>query len=252
MNMGERRKSIVEMVDQAGTISFTELKTRFSGVSEMTLRRDLEFLDSAKQIIRIHGGAKSVDMIIGTDDLFSKRSLRNAEAKKEIVAKAVQLLKPNTSIYLDSGTTVTELAKVVPDIPSLIFTSSITAAVELSKLSQPQLSLIGGRVNKYSLSIAGTRSLAFLQNVNLDICFLGTTGYAPGQGFTIGAEEEYELKREIIRRTEKVVMLMDSKKIGYAYTFTIAQLSEVDVIVSDGMLDEETLRDFRQNGITVL
>lgn len=252
MNIGERRKCIVEMVDQAGTISFTELKTHFSDVSEMTLRRDLDFLDGAKQIIRIHGGAKSVEMVIGTDDLFAKRSLRNADAKREIAEKAVQLIKPNTSIFLDSGTTVTEFAKVFPDVPALIFTSSITAAVELSKLSQPQLTLIGGRVNKFSLSIGGSRSIASLKNINFDMCFLGTTGYAAEQGFTIGAEEEYELKREIIHRTEKSVVLMDSKKVGYAYTFTIARLSDIDVVVTDSMLDEDTRRDLKQNGVSVL
>ncbi len=86
----------------------------------------------------------------------------------------------------------------------------------------------------------------------MDLCFLGTTGYASGQGFTIGAEEEYELKREVIRHAEKTVVLMDARKVGFAYTFTIATAGEVDVVVADGGLDEETLRELAQNGVEVL
>lgn len=252
MNMEERRKNIVDMVNDSGTVSFTALKTRFSDVSEMTLRRDLEFLDNAKKIIRIHGGAKSVEVVIGTDDLFSKRSRRNIEAKKTIAQKALALIKPNTTIFLDSGTTVTEFARQFPDESVMIFTNSMTSAIELAKLTHPQVYLIGGKINKFSLSTHGTRSLNPLENINLDVCFLGTTGYSPGQGFTIGAEEEYELKREAIRRSEKVVVMMDAKKVGYAYTFTIAQPSDIDTVISDGTLDEDTLRDLRQSGIQVL
>ena len=110
MKMQQRRQQMVDAINELGSISLGELKKRFPDVSEMTLRRDLEALDSERRIIRIHGGAKSVDVVIGTDDLFAKRILRNAGAKKRIAEKAAELVKPNVSIFLDSGTTATELA----------------------------------------------------------------------------------------------------------------------------------------------
>ncbi len=247
-----RHTKMVDLINQAGTVSFTALKLHFSKVSEMTLRRDLEYLDQQKKIIRIHGGARSVDVVIGTDDLFSKRSMRNADAKKQIAQKAAGLLKPNTSVYLDSGTTATELARVFPDGKYLIFTNSLSCAAELARLKEAQVCLLGGRLNAFSLSVNGTRSIAFLEDMNFDIAFMGATGYVSEKGFTCGAEEEYLLKREVIRRSKKVAVLMDSKKVGFASTFTMARLKDVHVIISDGMLDDAVVREVKQSGVEII
>jgi DeoR family transcriptional regulator, aga operon transcriptional repressor len=247
-----RHRIMVDLINQAGTVSFTELKLHFPKVSEMTLRRDLEYMDKTKKIIRIHGGAKSVDVVIGTDDLFSKRSMRNADAKKQIALKAVELLKPNISVFLDSGTTVTELARVFPDGKYLIFTNSLTCAAELVHLKEAQVCLLGGRLNAASFSVNGTRSIAFLEDMNFDIAFMGVTGYATEKGFTCGAEEEYQLKREVIRHSVRTVVLMDSKKVGYASTFTMARLKDVQTVISDGMLEDTVVRELMQNGVELL
>lgn len=87
--METRRNAIVELVNENGTVSFSQIKNAFPNVSEMTLRTDLKLLDEAKRIVRIHGGAKSVQVIIGTDDYLSKRSVRNIPAKQKIAAKAL-------------------------------------------------------------------------------------------------------------------------------------------------------------------
>lgn len=250
--MGERRIKIIDMVNTLGTVSFSELKEAFGFVSEMTLRRDLEYLDSVKSVVRIHGGAKSVDMVIGTDGPHAKRSLRNAQAKHSIAQKGLSILRPNTSIFMDSGTTVMEFAKLFPDGNYLIFTNGLSCAIELARQKGAQVYILGGKVDPYSLCSNGARSIAALENVNFDMAFLGATGYARGQGFTIGAEEEYGLKREVIKRSEKTIIMMDSQKVGLTYTFTIAYPNEIDVVISDGSLEEETEREFIQCGIDVL
>lgn len=81
----------------------------------MTLRTDLKALDNTNQIIRIHGGAKSVQVVVGTDDFLNKRSFRNIKEKQIIAEKAINLLKPDTTIFLDSGSTATILASLFPD-----------------------------------------------------------------------------------------------------------------------------------------
>ena len=78
-----RRNAIVELVNKYGTVSFSQIKEQFSNVSEMTLRTDLKALDEAKEIVRIHGGAKSVQLVIGTDDYLTIRAVRNIQAKQE-------------------------------------------------------------------------------------------------------------------------------------------------------------------------
>ena len=139
MNMEQRREKIVSLINREGSVSFTKLKENFHQVSEMTLRRDLEYLDRNKRIIRTHGGARSVEVLIGTDDLYLKRTTRNADEKKIIAEKAVSLVQENTTIFLDSGSTCTEFARHMPDGPYMIFTTSLSGALELARLQQAQV-----------------------------------------------------------------------------------------------------------------
>ena len=86
--MEQRRNQIVELVNRKGSISFAQLKEAFPSVSEMTLRTDLKALDEARRVVRVHGGVKSVEQVVGTDDLLSRRAARNAEAKQIIAEKS--------------------------------------------------------------------------------------------------------------------------------------------------------------------
>ena len=117
--MEQRRNQIVELVNRKGSIGFAQLKEAFPSVSEMTLRTDLKALDEARRVVRVHGGVKSVEQVVGTDDLLSRRSARNAEAKQIIAEKATALLRPNTTLFLDSGSTATAVARCIPDQPML-------------------------------------------------------------------------------------------------------------------------------------
>lgn len=252
MKIQLRRQAIVDVVNELGNISFSELKLRFPDISDITLRRDLEALDAEQRVIRIHGGVKSVELVIGTDDLFTKRVLRNGAAKKLIASKAAKLVKPNLSIYLDSGSTTTELASIFPNIPCLLYTNSITCAMELSKLDRPEVFVIGGRLNRFSQCTNGTKSLDCLEDLNFDLAIMGTTGYASGRGFSCGVEEEYMLKREAIRHAEKIIMLMDSKKVGFTSTYSTARVSDVDILVTDDELPEDIRAELLQSGVELI
>ena len=116
-SMEQRREQIVDLVNQSGSISFAQLKEKIPQISEMTLRTDLKALDEAKRIVRVYGGAKSVDVVIGTDGMLSRRLVRNIEAKQLITQKALKLIRRDTTIYLDSGSTTTMLASHMPDQP---------------------------------------------------------------------------------------------------------------------------------------
>lgn len=251
MKLQQRREAIVSLVNQRGTISFVELKKQFN-TSEMTLRRDLEALDQQRRIVRIHGGAKSVDVVVGTDDLFARRSGRSQEAKEIIARKALAFIRPGIAIYLDSGTTTTKLAAQMPDIPCLIFTNSLTCASALSRLTQPTVHLLGGCLNAASLSTHGGRSLEWVEKLNFDVAFMGATGYASGRGFTCGSEEECLLKQRVIQRSEKTLMLMDSSKVGYAYPFSIAQAQEMDVWLVDDDLPGAIRQEMIRAGLQVV
>lgn len=251
-SMEIRRNAIVELINEHGTVSFSQLKNAFPNVSEMTLRTDLKLLDEAKRIVRIHGGAKSVQVVIGTDDYLSKRSVRNISEKQRIAEKAVSLVRPDTTIFLDSGSTATMTARLFPDQSNLIYTTGLSCATELANLSNPTVMIPGGVLNRYSQSVYGISAVRELERVNFSQTFLGVTSYSLSTGFNCGSNDEAILKQTAIEQSEQTVVLMDSSKVGVKSTFGICGLAQVDVVVSDGNLPEEFLEECRRFQVKVL
>ena len=247
-----RRNAIVELVNKYGTVSFSQIKEQFSNVSEMTLRTDLKALDEAKEIVRIHGGAKSVQLVIGTDDYLTRRAVRNIQAKQEIARKALQLIQPDTAIFMDSGSTTTELARIFPDQSNLIYTSGLSCAIELSGLSKPTVMIPGGKLNRYSQSVNGYSALKEIERVNFDQVFLGVTYYSSTAGFTCGSDDESFIKSTAMHQSDQVIVLMDSSKVGKKCSYKICDISDVDLIISDGKLPEDFLEECQKNQVIVL
>ena len=136
MAMAERRELIVDFINNEGSVTFAQLKRAFPDVSEMTLRTDLKTLDQNRQIIRVHGGAKSVGFAVGTDDLLARRTGRRSVEKSDIAKKAAGLISPGHTIFIDSGSTTTALASVIEDMDLLVFTNSLTVTTELARLER--------------------------------------------------------------------------------------------------------------------
>lgn len=232
-SMEQRRNSIVDFVNEKGNITFAQLEKQFSSVSPMTLRTDLKSLDEAKKIVRIHGGAKSVEVVLGTDDYIGRRAVRNVLEKEAIVEKAVQLIKPNTSVFLDSGSTTTALAKIWPDQPNFIFTSSMTCVMELARLKHPTVVVLGGELNKFSMSVCGMQAVETVKRLNFDLSFLGVTSYAADSGFSCEVMMESYLKQAVLGQSAEKIVLMDSSKTEKKSTFHICRLEETDMVISD-------------------
>lgn len=250
--MEQRRNMIVDFVNESGTISFAQLKDKVPQISEMTLRTDLKALDEAKRIVRVHGGAKSVNVVIGTDGMLSQRAVHNTEAKQLITQKALAFIQKDTTIFLDSGSTTTMLASCMPDQSNLIYTNSLTCAVELCKLKQPAVHVLGGTVNRYSMSVCGVHTVQDVSKINFDQAFLGVTSYCSQIGFSCGVDEETVLKRTVIHRAGQRIFLMDSSKVGVKSTYTVCGLEGVDVIISDGNLPRDFLEECRRYNVQVV
>ena len=236
--MEQRRNRIVEFVNERSSITFADLKEAFPEVSDMTLRTDLKVLDSEAKIIRVHGGAKAVTTVLGNDDRLALREVRNIEKKETIVTKAMSLVKP-------------VLARALPDQPMMIFTASLTVAMELSRLEQADVFVIGGRLNRNSRSMYGQAAIEQLARVRFDRAFIGVTGY-DDRGFNCGHAEENALKRYVVSHTENNVLLMDSSKVGKSSTFTFATPDQVDIVISDDDLPDSFLAMCERESIEVL
>ncbi len=247
-----RRKQIVELVNQNGYVNFSQIKEAFLDVSEMTLRTDLKVLDEEKKIVRIHGGAKAVRLVIGTDDYLKRRAIRNLSEKEIIAGKAVRLLLPDTAVFLDSGSTTTTMARLFPNQSNLIYTTGLSCATELSELSEPTVMVPGGKLNRYSISVYGTSVVKELEKVNFHQTYLGVTNFDYRAGFTCGNNEEAGLKRTAIRQAEQVIVLMDSSKVGVKGTYSICGLEDIDIVVSDGGLPEQFQAECKVHNVTIL
>lgn len=250
--MEERRNAIVDFINEKGNITFSQLVKKFPNVSQMTLRTDLKSLDEAKKIVRIHGGAKSVEVVLGTDDYIGRRAVRNEEEKQSIAEKVIPFIKPNTTIFLDSGSTTTALAKIWPDQPNFIFTSSMSYVMELSKLKHPTIFVLGGELNKYSMSVCGVRAIESVKTVNFDLAVLGVTSYSSDVGFSCGVLMESYLKQAVLHQSAEKIILMDSSKVDKKSTFQICQLEEVSMVVSDQNISDDFQRECEKAGVSLL
>ena len=231
-----RRSAIAAYINEMSSVTFGQIKEAFPDVSDMTIRTDLKALDEAKKIVRVHGGAKSVETVIGNDDLLGKRAVQNVDAKQVIAEKAAGFVRENTQF---------------PDVRCLIITNSISCAVEFARLKKARVYVTGGQLNRNSLSLTGTSAVTELLQIHFDLAFLGATSYRSDTGFTCESLEDNVVKRMAVSRATEVVVLMDSSKVGKKGSFTMCDLVDASAIVSDDALPEKFLEECREASVKV-
>ncbi len=249
-----RTRAIRDYIGEKGEVTVEELCTLFPERSAMTIRRDLALLESQQQIIRTHGGARIAPVSRpAQEDFYAEREL-DAVLQKELIAqKAARLAQGLPSIYIDSGTTAMAFARALPDQNMTVMTSGPNIAMLLvAKRKNIQVLLVGGSLNPKTLSCAGPGAFAFLENLNIDTAFLGTSGFSVDSGFTSGDYAECEVKRAIVARCKHTVLLMDSTKIDRTMPFTFARPSEIDTLVSDGELPARIVEEMRRQNVEIL
>ncbi len=251
--MNDRQVLINEYIQARGEVSLSALKKLVPNVSEMTIRRDLEALESGGKIIRIHGGARSVKAInMLVEDVFSKRSMTNTAQKRLIAEKALSYVGDNSSVFIDSGSTAMALAEIIPDKKLLISTCGLNVAAELLRLKNSRINLIGGEVNKDSISTYGPSARLAVDSINIDVAFIAATAFSPKYGFSCGHSHDSELKNAVLKRAMLRIVLMDSSKIGTMMPYTFADASDIDILICDDNITEESRALFAENGAKVI
>lgn len=254
MRAKERQELILNLLRAKGSLSIEEMKQDIPDVSDITLRRDLQSLDFQKKLIRVHGGAKSINMLAGYDheDIFQNRLSQNIEEKNLIADKAAKLVPEHGIIYLDSGSTCTFFAMKMPDMPYTVYSNGLSCVTQLMQLEKPQIVIIGGNVLKESSSVNGDIATTQVEHVYFDIAFIGASGYIPGRGFMSSVSNDYVIKRKIVMQSHKIVVLIDHTKVDQWGTHLVADLDEVFAVVSDGKLPNSIVEEMRSKGILVL
>jgi len=248
-----RKVRLNHYIQLKGEVTIAELEEMFPNVSTMTIRRDLEFLEKAGEILRVRGGAVSIEHVAGQrEEIYTRREFINLEGKSIIAHKALSYMQTGRSIFMDAGTTTMALAKLLPAERYFVLTNGVNIALELSKNAGISINTIGGIVNKETLSVSGGDSAKLLQNINIDVAFVATSGYSIEDGFTNGYSSECDLKREVIKKSKKTIMLMDKTKLDHSMLFTFARPQEIDVLITDEPLSPKIAAEFEKYGVEII
>ena len=246
--MHERRDAILKFILANGEVSIAALAERFSKWSEMTIRRDLAYLEKTRSIILTRGGARAVQRSFGlSEDYYSEREQRNREAKMAVAEKAVTLMEPGKAVFIDSGSSAMALARLLPDQNGVIITSAPNVALEILRTKAlPQVVLLGGTLDRRSLAITAYDLEEQLERFNIDIAFLGVSGFDLSAGCTVGNQNDCLLKQHLIRKARRSAVLLDSSKLGVAMPFTYGRIDEITAVVSDGMIPEDIADEIKK------
>ena len=250
-----RLEMIRDYIIKKGEVEVSELCAAFPSVCAMTVRRDLAKLEGDNVIIRTHGGARVNPAAIGAlESFYIDRESVNTAQKNAIARKAVRFIEDRRSIYIDSGTTLMAFIRHIPaNISLTALTSAPNAALDLGlRLPGCTVLLTGGRLNSKTLSCSGHGCVETLRGINVDTAFMCASGYTRGAGFTVGEFQECELKRAVVAQAERIVMLMDTSKLGVTMPYTFAAPSDIDVLVTDGEMSPEAMTSFKDKGVEVL
>ncbi|MBB2973256.1 DeoR/GlpR family DNA-binding transcription regulator [Mesorhizobium sp. RMAD-H1] len=221
------------------------------GASLATVRRDLQILEQQGAIDRVHGGARIAEGS-SVELAFQEREKRHLSAKRAIATAAYELLAPRTAIFLDAGTTVLQLARLIRinPMPLRIFTNGITVAQEFLNIPNLEVVLLGGQLRSENASIVGPQAEAMLETIWFDQLFLGASAISPDGAIYSVDSAEASLNRCMLTRSAHRFVLADSSKFGTMATYKVAPLNTARVITDAG-LSQEWLRQLSEFGVEV-
>lgn len=251
MLVEDRRKRILEIVEEEGSVAVDELAQRFD-VSDMTIRRDLRLLQKNGFLKRVHGGATS-NRGRSYEPPFLLRAQEHNTAKIGIGKRAAQLVKDGDSIALDVGTTTLEIARNLKERQNLtVITPSLHIANVLANQSGIRLILPGGIVRDGELSMVGRLTEDALDRFHVDKLFLGVGGIDLEAGLTEFNVDDSQVKQALIRRAKECIVVTDSSKFGNVAFAAVAPISVVNVIVTDSDLDPDVQASLEAREIEVI
>ncbi|MGC4789721.1 DeoR/GlpR family DNA-binding transcription regulator [Micromonospora sp. DT178] len=233
----QRQTAILELIRQRGGVRVSHLVSRF-GVSDMTIRRDLETLAERGLIDKVHGGATLAGLGSAEEPGFAAKSARQQAEKRAIAERAAALVEPGMAVALSAGTTTAALATLLADVRGLtVVTNSIPVADALHQNPRAdQTVVLTGGIRTPSDALTGPVAEAAIGSLNVDVLFLGVHGMSPRTGFTTPNLLEAGTNRCLIDASRRLVVLADHTKWETVGMATIAPLSEADMLVTDAGL----------------
>jgi DeoR/GlpR family transcriptional regulator of sugar metabolism len=247
----ERRQAVLRRLTSYGEVAFAEMAEEF-GVSEMTIRRDLETLEAEGLARRVRGGAISV-VSSSYEPPFAVRATTASDAKTAIGLAAAALVNDGDTVIVDVGTTTLELARSLHGRRGLVVvTASLPVAAELGADPDVRVVVTGGQVRHGELSLTGGMAEDAFATMNCDLAFIGVAGITATPGLTEYNPDDARVKRVAIAAARRTIVLADASKLGRVAFSTVAPLSAIDALVTDAPADHPEALTISASGVDVI
>jgi DeoR/GlpR family transcriptional regulator of sugar metabolism len=251
MNKAQRQAHIASAVQAAGRVRVPELSASL-GVSEMTVRRDLEEMESAGLLLRVHGGATST-ISRSFEPGFAARSLRQTEAKQRIGRRTASLIRDGETLIIDAGTTTIHVAEALPsDIRVRAMALSLRVADILADMPNVTLMIPGGVVRPQERSFVGGMTVSTFEQLAFDTVILTVGGVDATEGVTEYEFDDSETKRAAVRSARRRIVVADGSKLGAVAFVRVCPIDSIDVIVTDGGAPQAQVDSLRDAGVEVI
>jgi len=246
----QRWDNLRALIRDRGVIRIEDLCRQLK-VSPATVRRDLDQLEQSGAIRRVHGGAVSVESRMD-EPVFADKTSLAAREKRRIAEAALAFVGPGDTIYLDGGSTVLELARLLRDRTNVtVVTNSLHAAHELAGRG-PRLMVIGGELRRLSQTMVGPLTRLILNELHLDKAFMGTIGFTLKEGLTTTDPGEAFTKELVMGQARQVIVLADSSKAGKISFARAGHWDKVHALITDQQLDRNFAKELIKTGIKLV
>ncbi len=246
----ERRREILGVLHRDGRVLVKDLARHFR-ISQITIRKDLEFLDGRGVIQRTHGGALPVQAGALLDPSLREKEKLHRKQKTQIALAAARLVAEGESVLLDSGTTTTAIARALKDMARLtVITNAINIAAELAG-THIEVILTGGMLRKNSFSLVGPLAEQTLRQLSADILFLGVDGFDTKAGLFTPNLLESEVNRVMVEIARRTIAVCDSSKFGRRSLCNIMPVTKVHEVITDRQIPKSDLHNLKESGVKV-
>jgi DeoR family transcriptional regulator of aga operon len=246
----ERRTILTGEIHRTGQIITSEMAARL-GVSDVTIRADLEALERRGRVTRTHGGAVaggSAGPVIG----FDARLALQRDEKRRIALTAAEYIHADQTIILDNGTTAFQLAQILPAVTGLtVLTPSIPVAQHLLTVEGVDTYLLGGRIDPYYFGTVGTAREQGIKDVLAHTMFLGAQAVDDDLDIIDTSRDLARNKRQLVRHARKIVLIIGSGKWNKNGPAKVMPLSRVDVVITDTGIAAATRRRIEARNIAL-
>lgn len=250
-NSTERYTETLRLLQNEGHVSVSDLSSRLD-VSEVTVRKDLRFLEGRKFLIRVHGGAMLIDHVV-SDLPVEAKAVQHAEEKQRIGVAAAGIVEDGDRIILDSGSTTLAIARNLRNKKNVVATtSSIHVANELIHNPGIELLIPGGVVRPNSASIVGPYAEQMFRDHSFRKLFLAGDGFDLRFGVTTTSDLEAHLNRVMIQSAQQTIVVTDSSKFGRRGLSRICGLEGIHSVITDDKVPEQIVKGLEELGISVL